>query len=112
MSILDVTVITALRAAIIAWLAVYAAARGVRAFRSLRASVSGAGLWLMLATLLLPSMVLGYRFATSRALAGGWTAELLYSALLLLRIVPLAFILVWFSPPTWTASRRGRGSSR
>ena len=103
MSILDVTVITALRAAIIAWLAVYAAARGVRAFRSLRASVSGAGLWLMLATLLLPSMVLGYRFATSRALAGGWTAELLYSALVVMRVVPLAFILVWVSPPAWTA---------
>ncbi len=106
MSIAAATLVTALRAALIALVAVYAAARGVRAFRGLRSSVSGAGLWLMLSTLLVPSMVLGYRFATSRALAGGWTAELLYSALVLMRIVPLAFILVWFSPPTWTAQSR------
>ena len=102
MSIAAATLITALRAACIAWLAVHAAARGVRAFRGLRASVSGASLWLMLLTLLVPSMVLGYRFATSRALAGGWAAELLYSTLVLMRIVPLAFILVWVSPPSWT----------
>ena len=106
MSIASVTVITALRAALIAWLAVHAAARGVRAFRSLRASVSGAGLWLMLSALLVPSMVLGYRFATTRALAGGWTEELLYSALVLMRTAPLAFILVWISPPAWTAQSR------
>ena len=106
MSIAGVTVVTALRAAIIAWVAVYAAAQGVRAFRSLRASVSGAGIWLMLATLLVPSMVLGYRFATTRALAGGWTSELLYSALVLTRTAPLAFILVWVSPPAWTAQSR------
>ncbi len=106
MSIAVVTFITALRAAIIAWLAVYFAARGVLTFRSVRASVSGTVLWLMLSTLLVPSMVLGYRFATTRALAGGWTSELLYSALVLLRTAPLAFILAWVSPPTWTAQSR------
>ena len=103
MSIAGVTLITALRAACIALIATGIAAACVGSLRRLRGPVSGPVLWLMLLALLMPSMVVGYHVATTRAAAGGWISELIYSGLSLMRVAPLAMVLVWLRPPASSA---------
>lgn len=103
MSIAGVTLVTALRAACIALVATGLAVECVGSLRRLRGSISGPVLWLMLLTLLMPSMVVGYHVATSRAAAGGWISELIYCGLVLMRVAPLAMVLVWLRPPTSSA---------
>lgn len=103
MSLAGITLITALRAALIAVVSVGIAARCVR---PLRGSLSRFYLWAMLFALLMPSMVIGYHVATTRAAATGWTTEFIYSALVLVRIAPLAMVLVWLRPPGTSSAGR------
>ena len=103
MSIVGVTLVTAVRAACIAILAVGGAVEGARFLRSLRASVAGAYLWLTLLVFLFPSMLVGYHAAASRSAAdAGWVKELHYSFLVLIRVSHLALLLVWLAPPVAT----------
>ena len=103
MSIAGITLITALRAALIALLAVSMAASCAGRLRS---SHSSALLWLMLLALLMPPMVMGYHVATTRAAALGWSAEFTYCALVFVRVAPLAMILVWLWPPAMSSAAR------
>jgi iron(III) transport system permease protein len=95
MSLASITLITALRAVLVAFVSVGIAARCVP---RLRVSISNSAIWLLLLALLMPPMVVGYHVATTRAAALGWTAELMYTALVIVRIAPLAMVLVWLWP--------------
>ena len=98
-SILTITLITALRAACIALIAVGVAAKALS-----RPRFSGAVMWLMLMVLLMPGIFIGYHSAVSRSAAtSGWSAEAAYSVIVLLRVTPLAVVLMWLSPPRSTA---------
>lgn len=96
MSLAGITLITALRAALVAIAVVAISARCVR---PLRARLGNSALWLLLFALLMPPMIVGYHVATTRAAAGGWAAELTYSALVFFRVGPLGMMLVWLWPP-------------
>lgn len=97
-NILTITLITALRAACIALIAVGAAAKGGRLM------ARPAVMWLMLIVLLMPGIFIGYHSAVSRsATTSGWSAEVTYSIIVLLRITPLAVVLMWLVPPRMTA---------
>jgi iron(III) transport system permease protein len=92
MSIADITLVSAARAAVIAILAVAAA---VPCARWLRGRTGSRFAWYMIIAFLMPPMIAGYHFATTRALAQGWVSECLYSVLVFFRFAPLAVLLAW-----------------
>ena len=100
MSILVVTLITALRAACIALIAVGVGVCGVRYLRALRTSTASVLVWLLLLVLLMPAMTMSSFGALSKTATIGRFSELHYSMFVLMRMAPLAMLFVWLFPPS------------
>ncbi|MEK0447743.1 MAG: hypothetical protein RL088_11 [Verrucomicrobiota bacterium] len=92
MSIAEATAISAVRAMCMSAIVCFAS------MRVTRRSLPSQAVWLLLAAFMMPPILTGYHVATTRADAIGWRAELEYSVLLFLRVLPLALLLASLHP--------------